>query len=79
MLRFVRNLLYYITTKTIVMDELTKDFFKHQVLQYYRSFCSGTSSDGKMKHLKYIYNQMLENPCDEFIEYIDLCNQIISQ
>lgn len=79
MLRFVGNLLYYITTKTIVMDELTKDFFKHQVLQYYRSFCSGTSSDGKMKHLKYIYNQMLENPCDEFIEYIDLCNQIISQ
>lgn len=79
MLRFVRNILYYITTKTIVMDELTKDFFKHQVLQYYRSFCSGTSSDGKMKHLIYIYNQMLENPCDEFIEYIDLCNQIISQ
>lgn len=79
MLRFVGSLLYYTTTKTIVMDELTKDFFKHQVLQYYRSFCSGTSSDGKMKHLKYIYNQMLENPCDEFIEYIDLCNQIISQ
>lgn len=61
------------------MDGLTKDFFKYQVLEYYKSFCSGTSSDGKMEHLKYIYNQMLENPCDEFIEYIDLCNQIISQ
>jgi hypothetical protein len=61
------------------MDGLTKDFFKHQVLEYYKSFCSGASSDGKMEHLKYIYNQMLENPCDEFIEYIDLCNQIISQ
>lgn len=79
MLRSDGNLLYYIMTKTIVMDELTKDFFRHQVLEYYKSFCSGTSSDGKMSHLKYIYNQMLENPCDDFIEYIDLCNQIISQ
>lgn len=79
MLSFVRCLLYYNAVKTIVMDALTKDFFKHQVLEYYKSFCSGTSSDGKMEHLKYIYNQMLENPCDEFIEYIDLCNQIISQ
>lgn len=61
------------------MDGLTKDFFKHQVLEYYKSFCSGAISDRKMEHLKYIYNQMLENPCDEFIEYVDLCNQIISQ
>lgn len=79
MLSFDRCPLYYNAVKTIVMDGLTKDFFKHQVLEYYKSFCSGTSSDGKMEHLKYIYNQMLENPCDEFIEYIDLCNQIISQ
>ena len=60
------------------MDELTKDFFRYQVLAYYKSFCSGNSSDGKMHHMRYIYEQMLKYK-DDFSEHIDLCNQILMQ
>lgn len=58
------------------MDALTKDFFKHQIMVYYKAVCRGDIMTPSLRHhIEYIRDEMSKE--EELFDYVSLANQML--